>query len=577
MLIPPPSLSLNKEEEESDGDESQPTDEAANGDDDNDEEAANYVASDPEDDIALQDLNGTYNPDAADEAITGQSGALKVSITKDKNGSIPYNGETITADTTLYGEMSIDFHSSHKPTLEHPNVYYQLPDNISVVNKASATLYDKNGVAAGTWEIVGNKVRIKFSEEWLTENPSEISASFSFEFKLADQTKGDGEETPIVFPGTGTVVTIKTKDEQVNGSKWAANNGAYNAEDGTYTWIIKVSPSASGAKNLTITDTIGSNLTFVDGSFSMCDQNGNPTEETPDVSINGQVATIKLGDRAQGDYYVTYKTKISESALEKLKDNQEVDNVNNKASWTWGEKDPSSHPEVEANPTKVKYSMVSKSASGTNDDIVWTVKLNNGSLKADMSGYTFTDTLGDGHTFKAGTQYVVTDESGAVIASGDVDPSSSTLNFKLPDGIGKKTLTVTYHTAMTDTTSPDPVKNTVDVTPGDDKYPSGSGDGSYDPSDTRTYVSKQLENKSENGASATWSSIIYFSTMASSTDVSKVSWKDTIKKTPGARISTRSSLATWSSRPQRAALCSNKASTTRSPTTVSGASTPSPS
>ncbi|MDO4848657.1 MAG: FctA domain-containing protein [Coriobacteriia bacterium] len=494
--------------------------------------ADNGEVNGAEEGIALADADGAYNPDADPVLIDENSGTLTVSISYDSAGTKPCNGEAITADTTLYGKFNVDFAANKLPTLAQPNVYYEIPGEITVADRDAATLYDSNNRAAGTWEIKNNKVVIKLSEEWLSQHISELSANFSFEFKIANQKQGDGEKTTIIFPGTGTTVTIPTKDEKVDGSKWALNNGAYDAEKGTYTWVIKVSPSASGAKNLVITDTIGDNLSFVEGSFSMCDKDGNPTSEKPTVTINGQVATISLGDRAQGDYYVTYTTKIKDSALKDLKDNQEVDNVKNSASWSWGSENPQKHDEIVVWPTKVKYSMVSKSASGTNDDITWTVKLNNGTLKADMSGYTFTDTLGDGHAFKSGTQYVVTDESGKTIASGDVDPNSKTLTFTLPSGIGKQSLTVTYHTAMTDTSSPDPVKNTVDVTPGDDKYPSGKGDGSYTPSDERIYVSKTFEKKSDDGATAQWSSIVYFSNMASVTDVSTVKWEDTISKSP---------------------------------------------
>jgi pilin isopeptide linkage protein/fimbrial isopeptide formation D2 family protein len=484
--------------------------------------------------VLLSEAVSEYNPTAEPTPITSASGTVNESVTTDASGANTYDGSPIEADDELYLNVAVVFNSENKPTLEKPNVSYEIPSTISLTKqKIGETLLDSKGAKAGTYDVTAGKVILYFDEAWLNSQASEVSSRFSVSFTLADQSKGDGDSQQVVFPGTGTTVTINTKDENVSGNKWAANNGAYNSEDGTYTWIIQVNAPASGATNLQIKDTLGSNLSFVEGSFSMCDQNGNPTgEAAPSTTIDGQVATINLGNRDKGTYYVSYKTTIKSSALEGLKDNTEVDNVENKASWTWGSKTPESSSEITANPTKVKYSMASKSASGTNDDITWTVKLNNGSIKADMGGYTFTDTLGEGHIFKDGTQYTVTDTSGNTIASGNVDSSSSTLEFTLPSDAGKQQLTVIYHTTMTDTTSPDPVKNTVEVTPGDSTYPSGKADATYAPTDDRTYVSKSFVSKNDTGSTANWSSTVHFSNMASTTDVSTVYWQDTISKNP---------------------------------------------
>lgn len=106
--------------------------------------------------------------------------------------------------------------------------------------------------------------------------------------------------------------------------------------------------------------------------------------------------------------------------------------------------------------------------------------------------YELTDTLGDGQHFKAGTRYEVRDASGNLLMGGDVDPTSDTLGFTLPADIDKQQVTVTYHCEMDDTSSADAVSNTVNVTPSDGSGPSGEGSGSYQPSDERTYATKEL-------------------------------------------------------------------------------------
>ena len=496
----------------------------------NDAIDAEQPESNGESDIAALSLDG-YDAGADPVEVTPASGNTVATYSYDKEGANTWNGEAITSGDELWATVTTVFNSDSKPTLAHPNVCYTFPAGIAVESQGSQTLFDSNNSVAGSWEISNNQVILRFSDTWLNEHQSEVTAYFKVRFGVSDKTSGDGGSTSFIFPGTSTTVTIPTKDGSVTGSKRAATN--YDSATNSYTWIIQVTPNAQ-VHNLVITDAIGSGLDFVSGSFEMCDYNGNATgEAAPTVNIDGQVATINLGDRSAGTYYVKYATTLNSNATDGLKDNEEIKNVDNKASWTWGTTNPQTSTEVTASPIKVKYSMVSKSASGTNSDITWTVKLNNGDLKADMGNYTFTDTLTGEHHFIAGTQYTVTDASGNTIASGDVDADSSTLTFTLPANVGKQSLTVTYHTAMDDPTAAyATVKNTSTVTPPDDSYPSGTGEAGYTPTDERVYVGKSLVSKSDNGSEANWTSTVYFSNMASDTDVSKVSWTDTIVLSP---------------------------------------------
>lgn len=369
-----------------------------------------------------------------------------------------------------------------------------------------------------------------------------MTAHFSFDFTLADSNKGDGSQTtvsfPGVFPGVVNGVTIKTKDGNVDGNKFGASPSKewetpkFDASDNSYTWTIRISPSTF-ATNLTINDEIGSNLEYVPDSFKLVDANGNQVAGTCSASIDGKKATISLGDLPKGTYYVQYKTTVSSSALSALKDNTQLENVGNKATWTWGKDGQNKSNEVSRDPQKVKYNMVSKSSSGTSDDITWTVELNTGDLKADMSNYAFSDTLGAGHSFKQGTQYEVKDASGATIASGPVDPSAKNLQVTLPSNAGKQKLTVTYHTTMDDTSSKDAVSNKAEVTPpANSVYPKGQAEAGYQPDDNETYITKKLTDSStvEQDGYATWSSTIGFTKLSQSTDPTTIVFYDKISK-----------------------------------------------
>lgn len=255
------------------------------------------------------------------------------------------------------------------------------------------------------------------------------------------------------------------------------------------------------------------------------------------MNLDGQKATISLGTLSKGDYYVQYKTMVKQLALDSLKDGEEISGVGNTATWKWGSKSENNGTSGAKDPEKVKYQMVQKSADSdsTNDNIKWTVKLNSGSIKADMSGYKFSDKLSDGQKFKAGTSYVVTDASGKQVATGTVDPNSDELNFTLPASAGKQELTVTYVTAMNDTSSTKPVSNTTQVTPPNDKGVPGKANASYRPTDDRTYVTKRLVDSStvETDGKASWESVINFSAMDTDTVASKVLFSDRIGKNGG--------------------------------------------
>ena len=484
--------------------------------------------------------NGEYNGNAEYREVTS---GIKVNIYKDNEYSQELGpNDAIAPDAHLYGKVHIDFSVKETPTLAQPNIKYTFPNNVKFDNSSFQTLYDGDNQVAGSWRIQDGVVYLHYNEDWLNKEHSNVSAHVNFQFVMNAEDTGDGKEVIVNFPGVATSVVIKTKDGSVSGNKFGADPNKewempkFDASDNSYTWTVKVSPSAT-ATNLKIEDVIGSNLDFVTGSFKLIDKNGSPAAGKCDVTIDGQKATIELGTLSKGDYYVQYKTTVKQSVLDALKDGQEVSGVGNTAKWIWGSTGENNGTSGSKDPEKVKYSMVQKSvaAGSTNDNITWTVKLNTGSLKADMSKYQFSDILSGDQKFKEGTKYMVTDASGKQVASGAVDPNSSELNFTLPDGLGKQELTVTYTTAMSNVDSTKAVSNTSKVTPPNDEGVAGEGSASYQPTDERTYVTKRLvdADNAENDGKASWESTVKFSSMDANTDPSTVVFIDSIKKDGG--------------------------------------------
>ena len=483
-------------------------------------------------DVSVSD----YNPDADPVEVTTDSGTVNASISYDAEGAHPYDDKAITANDEIYASISIMFNKDSKPTLAKPNVSYTLPSSISVKSQDSQNLYDSNNQQAGTWSISNNQVILKFSSTWLNAHASEVAAYFKIQFSIADKTTGDGDNTVFTFPGTTQTVTIPGKDGSVSGCKSADNNGAYDAANGTYSWTIKVSPTTA-AHNLVVSDTLGSNLTFNSSSVTYTDKNGNAISGAS-CSASGQNITFNLGDLTAGDYYIKYTTTVNKTAIDALTDNQEISDVDNKCKWSWGTTNPQSSTETTASPTKIKYSMVSKSADGssTPDKIKWTVTLNNGTLLANMSGYQFSDNAGSNQSFLTAEGVTITGADGSAITPSSQSFTESGLSFTLPSTVGKQKVTVTYYTTMTDTSSKDTVKNTATVTPGTgSEGPEGTGTGSYTPPDDEIGITKTLTSTIDPynyGGTATWSSVIDFGSMSKSTTASSIKFTDQFSSTP---------------------------------------------
>lgn len=483
-------------------------------------------------------MTPAFNGDADPKLVTR---GLSVTLYKDASHEHELGDDEVTSDATLYGKIGIDFASDEMPTLDHPNIKYVFPDNVDVKDIPKSALYDAQNNRAGTWYVKNGIAYLNYSETWLKAHTSEVAAHISFEFAMSGEDSGDGSHVAINFPGAASTVKINTKDGSVSGNKFGADASkeweapSFDASDNSYTWTIKVSPS-SYATGLKIVDEIGSNLSFVKDSFKLVDKNGQAVSGTCNVSFDGQKATIFLGDLTKGDYYVQYKTKVSDDALAALGNGQELSGVSNKAQWVWGSNGQNKGDSGSKEPQKAKYSLVSKShsSSSTPEDIEWVCDLNTGSLKADLSGYVFTDTLASGHSFKPGTNCQVVDAAGNVIASGNVPADDKTLSISLPQNVGKKQLKVTYHTVMDNVESTKAASNTAKLAPSDGQGLKGDATDSFKPKRIRNHLSKELVS-SESAATdgtATWKSKIAFSTMESDVDVSKVYFLDDFSQLP---------------------------------------------
>lgn len=455
--------------------------------------------------------------------IDGTTADVTVELFTDEGRKTPLDDNAVISTNTLYGSFSAKFEANHGPSAERNVAEYSLPDSIKAFDNTGGRLMDDSNQEAGTWRCENNKLIFTFKESWIKTHPSDVHVGADFSFKLANENVGSGNTTKVEFPGTAGI-DISTKDGDVAGTK--EGKFSQSGGEGKVTWTLKLVVE-SYAHNVQLTDELGSNFTFVSESFKL---NGKPLEQQP--SINGQPATLNLGNLSKGTHTITYDSVMNPNvSVDNYVWIDELPGSKNNATWTWGQnKENSNKCEGQAN--KFRYDMINKSdGTGTPSDIKWIVTLNNGDIKTDMNGYTFTDTLDDKQTYTG--NYIVyrglygEDE----IARGDLGSSTGkTFSYTfsdLSDADKYQPYRIVYHTKMKDPDSYEPVQNMAKIEHEGTTLPSGTSTATFRRGIVEQLITKELDSHDENG-NATW---ITHVKIPETVDVSQVKILDTFKST----------------------------------------------
>lgn len=455
--------------------------------------------------------------------IDGTTADVTVELFTDEGRKTPLDDNAVLSTNTLYGSFSAKFEANHGPSAERNVAEYSLPDSIKAFDNTGGRLMDDSNQEAGTWRCENNKLIFTFKESWIKTHPSDVHVGADFSFKLANENVGSGNTTKVKFPGTAEF-DIVTTDGAVTGEK--KGKFSQSGGEGKVTWTLNLEV-ASYAHNVCLTDELGNNFSFVPGSFKLNDR-----ELNPQPTINKQTANLNLGDLAKGTYTITYDSVMNPdvSVGNKVWINQ-LDDSKNNASWTWGG-DRRGGLEKPSSANDFRYDMINKSdGTGTPSDIIWTVTLNNGDIKTDMNGYTFTDTLDENQTYTG--EYVV--YKGLYgenkIADGNLDGSTGTTfsyTFSdLSDADKYQPYRIVYHTKMRDPGSYEPVKNTAKIEHERTTLPSGTSTATFRRGIVEQLITKELKSHDQNG-NATW---ITHVKIPETVDVSQVKILDTFKST----------------------------------------------
>lgn len=462
--------------------------------------------------------------------IDGTTATVDVRLYADENHTQELK-DPVTSTSTLYGAFLAQFKSGKAPSPENYIAVYELPDTIVVDENAGGNLMEgpeASAAQAGTWKIAGNKVVFTFDKAWLAKNPANIHVAANFSFQLSNKDIGAGGNVSVEFPGKGSI-NIPIKDGRVTNKR---KSGVFSqGSDGVakVTWTVELTVE-SYVTNVKFTDTLGDNFSFVEHSFKL----DNKTIGSQ-PKIEGQTATIEnLGSLPQGVHTITYETKLKSGISV---DNGEFINgqeaSKNMASWEWGGANDRQNGTVTAAPSPFRYDMIGKSSdrNSTPSDITWTVTLNQGELKADMSGYVFTDNLDDKQTYTGGYTVYKGSSGLEVLKEGELDSSQSSFTYKFPTDLEDKYITyrIVYHTKMNETGSYDTVRNSATIE--HDGSVSGTGKGEFTPQLVGTPITKELlgrENAATTGE-AKWKTRVALKAIVNAANLDKVTVKDTFQ------------------------------------------------
>lgn len=455
--------------------------------------------------------------------IDGTTADVTVRLFTDESRKTPLDDNAVLSTNILYGSFSAKFEENHGPSAERNVAEYSLPDSIKAFDNTGGRLMDDSNQEAGTWRCENNKLIFTFKESWIKTHPSDVHVGADFSFKLANENVGSGDTTKVEFPGTAEI-DIVTKDGAVTGAK--EGKFSQSGGEGKVTWTLKLEV-ASYAHNVCLTDELGNNFSFVSGSFKLNDR-----ELNPQPTINRQTVNLNLGDLSKGTYTITYDSVMNPdvSVGNKVWINQ-LDDSKNNASWTWGG-DRRGGLEKPGSANDFRYDMINKSdGTGTPSDITWMVTLNNGDIKTDMNGYTFTDTLDENQTYTG--EYVVYKglRGENKIADGNLDGSAGTTFSYTFSNLSEEDryqpYRIVYHTKMNNLDSYEPVQNMAKIEHEETTLPSGTSTATFRRGIVEQLITKELESHDENG-NATW---ITHVKIPETVDVSQVKILDTFKST----------------------------------------------
>lgn len=313
------------------------------------------------------------------------------------------------------------------------------------------------GQIVGRYSISGGIVTLDFSEGIETLQDSTISRQGTFDFTCSlnqDAFADEGGEYILKFDtqtlSKNPTVFLDEKDFIKSGVTVDKQDAVFDVATKTATYTIVVNNTSGGPlTDLVISDTMGSNLTYVDSSVTCT-----ATTVTENIS-NNQNVTFTMATVPEGETTFTYKCTVADGAFTGANSiNGGASGTNNTITATLDGKKiflDNSSTKNDSTSVSVKKDVLDKIYNGydsTYNTVSWTIVINAGSDTFDLGGYTFTDTLGAGLTYVPDSVSVTGDNSDVVAGlTSVINGTSQASSYVFPQGTTGQ-YTITYKTTV---------------------------------------------------------------------------------------------------------------------------------
>lgn len=352
-------------------------------------------------------------------------------------------------------------------------VTYQFPNGFKIDKEQKGNVYSKtdSSKVIGTYTIsTDGKVEITFNENF--DPKTKQTGTLTVNGTLENTSSSD--EKKLNFPGSGTTIVIKKKDNGDTDHDIKVEKEGTVAEDKkSVNYTVKVSTTKGTPDTVDVEDTLH-DLKNVTGSYNRSsfkivkvDAIGNKTELStskyqPVISTNSSnQATFKISSLPKLDkgesYEITYSVKIDPkegTTGEESIDNSVHAKSKDKEDWGGDNKTISNH-------------MIHKWGNYNNGQIDWTIYVNE--AQEDISHYKLTDSLPDNASLLDDIKLVDTStgekyDISSLIVKGKKGDKEISIDFsKLPDKYKKDTFRITYTTKAPKASDKSvDVKNSVD-------------------------------------------------------------------------------------------------------------------
>ncbi len=313
-----------------------------------------------------------------------------------------------------------------------------VPDEIAIFTDLTATIQINGSVLIATAYLSASSrtITLVFTDEAFSY--SDVSGNFWFELGFNSDEIGSSNPVNISFD-TGAVssdITIPVNFDQSDpASASITKSGVYNATTNEITWTITANSENATVASMSISDTLTSDQTLIDGSVTINGSAASSSDYAYDSSSG--TFTYTFPGQITSQQVITFKTAVSDAAL--LSATESSLTVSNDANLTADGVTTTSNTAS----VTIPISLITKSDEylAYNGSVTYTIVVNANNLSIDNA--TVTDTLPDGLDIDTTTIYLDGVAMSVGTGAGMYSISGQDITFYLGDITSSHTITYT--------------------------------------------------------------------------------------------------------------------------------------